>query len=277
MRRMQTMTRVCAWMAAVAVSGAVAAPAAAPAAAPEWVAAMKTAHAGFDGTAGYVAQFGDSITYSMAFWKPFSWSDPDAFIPDDGLPKKPGDRRWRDVIQGAGNEGKEAAEGNYSGWTVQNLLQAVPKVLAARKPEAAIIMIGTNDSRGNKLADGYKEGLDKVLQMCLDAKCIPILSTIPPMRGCPDSVAAANAAIKDLAAKHKLPLIDFYAAVMKRAPDGKWDGTLISGDGVHPSGGDTANFSDENLAKSGYALRNFVSFMAYREVYFRVLQSAKAD
>jgi len=260
-------------LAAVAVSRALAAPAVAPA--PEWVAAMKAVHAGFDGTAGYVAQFGDSITYSMAFWKPFSWSDPDAYIPDDGLPKKPAEGRWRDAIKGAGNDGKEAAEGNYSGWTVQNLLQVVPQVLAKRKPEAAILMIGTNDGKGNKLADGYKDGLERVIKMCLEAKCIPILSTIPPMRGCPDSVAAANAIVKELAAAHKVPLVDYHAAILKRAPEGKWDGTLISGDGIHPSGGDGANYSEENLAKSGYALRNFVTFMAYREVFFRVLNAEK--
>ena len=68
-------------MALVAVAASSAAAAPAPAPAPEWVAAMKTVHAGFDGTAGYVAQFGDSITYSMAFWKPFSWSDPGCLHP----------------------------------------------------------------------------------------------------------------------------------------------------------------------------------------------------
>lgn len=251
-------------------------PAATQPAKPEWVDAMKELHKGFEGTEGYVAQFGDSITYSMAFWKCFSWADPDQYIPEDGLPKKPADKRWRDVIKGAGDEGKGDKAGNYSGWTVGNLLKAVPDVLKTAKPEAAIIMIGTNDARGNKLPEGYKAGLEKVVQMCLDAKCIPILSTIPPMRGCPDSVAKANEIIKALAAEKKLPLVDFHAAVMKYAPDGKWDGTLISGDGVHPSGDKANDFSAENLKASGYALRNFVSFMKLREVYFKVLHPEQA-
>ena len=37
---------------------------------PYWVEPMKAVHAGFHGNPGYVAQFGDSITYSMAFWTP---------------------------------------------------------------------------------------------------------------------------------------------------------------------------------------------------------------
>lgn len=236
-----------------------------------WVPAMREVHAGFQGTAGYVAQFGDSITYSMAFWKSFSWSDPDAYLPDDGLPKRPVEKRWRDTILGAGNEGKEAVAGNYTSWTAAQLLAAVPGVLERNKPEAAIVMIGTNDSRGNTLRPTYAEELAKIVELCLAARCIPILSTIPPMRGCPDSVAAANKAIAELAAAQKLPLVDYHAAILERAPDGKWDGTLISEDGVHPSGGESHVFTPENLAKCGFALRNYVSFLKYREVYFKVL------
>src|SRR4051812_6459493 len=72
---------------------------------PKWVSAMKKVHEGFKGTPGYVAQFGDSITYTMAFWKPMTWSDPDAYIPEDGLPKRP-DKPWKQVIKGAGDDGK---------------------------------------------------------------------------------------------------------------------------------------------------------------------------
>jgi lysophospholipase L1-like esterase len=242
----------------------------------DWVAAMREVHKDFQGTAGYVAQFGDSITYSMAFWKPFSWSDPDAYLPDDGLPKRPAEKRWRDTILGAGNEGKEAVAGNYTAWRAADLLAAVPGALARNKPEAAIVMIGTNDARGNTLRPTYAEELAKIVELCLAAHCIPILSTIPPMRGCPDSVAQANQAIRDLAAKRKLPLVDYHAAILDRAPDGKWDGTLISEDGVHPSGGENQVFTTENLAKGGYALRNYVTFLKYREVFFRVLRPEQA-
>ncbi|MFI5380381.1 MAG: SGNH/GDSL hydrolase family protein [Tepidisphaerales bacterium] len=236
----------------------------------DWVEPMQKVHAGFTGTSGYVAQFGDSITYSMAFWKPMSWSDPDQYLKDDGLPKRP-EKRWRDVIQGAGDDGKGPAAGNYSGWRVGDLLKAVPKALATKKPEAAIIMIGTNDISGGSVPADYQPGLEKLVQLCLDAKCIPILNTIPPKRGQTEAVDAANKIIRDVAAKHHIPLVDYHAAILAHAPDGKWDGTLISADGVHPSGGATQDYSDANLRKSGYAVRNWVNFLMFREVYFRVL------
>lgn len=240
-----------------------------------WIEAMKAVHQEFTGTAGHIAQFGDSITYTMAFWKPFSWSDPDQYVPDDKLPKHPAAGRWRDVIKGAGDNGKGPEAGNYSGWRSSDLLKAVPKVLASTKPEAAIIMIGTNDAKGNQLASDYADHLEKIVSLCLEAKCVPILSTIPPMRGTPDSVAKTNDVILKLAAKLKLPLVDFHAAILANAPGGKWDGTLISEDGVHPSGGETQNLSEENVKKSGLALRNRVTFLKLREVWFRVLYPEK--
>ena len=117
-----------------------------------------------------------------------------------------------------------------SGWKVGNLLTAVPKALAERKPEAAIIMIGTNDISGGKVPADYEAELEKVLKMCMEAKCVPILSTIPPRRGRDEAVAAANQIIRDLAGKHHIPLVDYHAAILAHAPDGKWDGTLISND-----------------------------------------------
>lgn len=241
------------------------------AAEPAWVAAMTKVHAGFAGTPGYVAQFGDSITVSMAFWKPMSWSDPDKYLKDDGLPKHPEQKRWRDVIKGAGDEGKGPKEANEGGWRIGHLLNSVPHVLAERKPEAAIIMIGTNDISGGSVPPDYEPGLEKVIGWCLDAHCIPILNTIPPKRDRAEAVQAANEIIRRIAQEKSVPLVDYYEAIMAHAPGGKWDGTLISGDGVHPSGGATEDYSEENLQKSGYALRNWVNFQMYRQIYFKVL------
>ncbi len=236
-----------------------------------WISAMQELHAGFQGTEGYVAQYGDSITYSMVFWSPFSWSDPDPYIPDDTLPKRPAGSRWRDVIKGADESGKGPEAGNYSGWTVDDLLRALPDALARQKPEIAVIMIGSNDVRGNTLSNGYGDKLEQVIRLVLDAKCIPLLSTIPPMRGAPDSVARANQIILSTSIRHKLPLIEYHAAIVERAPAGRWDGTLIGSDGIHPTVEGVPEYSEENLARSGYSVRNLVTFLKYREVYFKVL------
>lgn len=237
----------------------------------DWVAAMKKVHAGFDGQTGYVAQLGDSITYSMAFWSHMSWADPSGFLPDDGLPKKPEGRQWKNVIKGARDKGGQ--HGNFSGWKVGNLLKVIDKVIAEKKPETALLMIGTNDVRSNKVPAHYESGLETIIQKLLAANCVPIISTIPPMRGKKEGVDGANTIIKKMAAKHKLPLIDYHKAIIDRAGQ-NWDGTLISKDGVHPSGpvkGQGTKFTEENLKQSGYMLRNHLSFVKFREVYFKVL------
>ncbi|MEI8243418.1 MAG: GDSL-type esterase/lipase family protein [bacterium] len=269
----QMMAGMCAAaLAAVAVSGALAAPAAAPA--PYWLESMKKVNEAFDGNPGYVAQFGDSITYSMAFWSPVGYMEPETFLTgDDGLPKRP-ERRWRDTIKGIRNKGPEHA--CFSGWTVGNLLAAVPEVLKRENPEAAILMIGTNDTGPEGPADSYGPNLEKLLKMIMDAHCVPILNTIPPKRGCMKGVEKTNTIIRDLAKKLNVPLVDYYAEILKRQPGDAWYKTLISDDGVHPSAGDLGNFSDENLKVSGYALRTWVNFLAVREVYFRVMSAPKA-
>lgn len=237
---------------------------------PAWVKPMQKVHAGFQGKACYVAQLGDSITYSMAFWSPIGWTYPDQHLTkDDGLPKKPADKRWRDIILGV--KAKGPAEGNYSGWRVGNLLKVIDPVLAKRKPAMAIIMLGTNDmDAGPK----YRKGLTDIVKKCMAARCIPILNTIPPRRGRMETVRQINKVIKEIAKKHKVPLVDYCEAILKRRPGNSWDGTLISKDGVHPSGGKNHDYSEANLTESGYALRTWVNWCMVRQVYFRVMHPA---
>src|SRR5437868_3242847 len=40
--------------------------------APDWVGPMKKVHDGFTGTPGTLAQFGDSITVTLAYWAPLA-------------------------------------------------------------------------------------------------------------------------------------------------------------------------------------------------------------
>jgi len=238
---------------------------------PYWLAAMKEVHAGFSGTKGYVAQFGDSITYSVAFWSPIGWDEPDRYLTeDDGLPKRPQEARWRDTLKGMRDKGPK--HGNYSGWRVENVLKAVDGVLKREKPEAAIIMVGTNDISGGRVPDGYRANLEKVVQKCLDARCVPILNTIPPRRGYDKAVQACNEIIREVAREKQVPLADYHAACLRLRPGDSWDGTVISADGVHPSAGKTNVYTEENMKNCGYALRNWVNFLAFREVYFRVLR-----
>ena len=242
---------------------------------PYWVEPMKAVNLKFEGNPGYVAQFGDSITYSMAFWTPIGWDEPDQYLTkDDGLPKRPKDKRWRDTFKGFQAKGPENA--NYSGWHVGEVLGAMDAVLKREQPEAALIMIGTNDISGGNVPGDYHDGLMKIVRKCLDAHCIPVLNTIPPRRGFDTAVEAANIIIRDVAQEMKVPLADFYAECLRLRPGKSWDNTIIGDDGVHPSPGQINVYTEENMKVCGYALRNWVNFLAMRELYFRVLSSPKA-
>jgi len=237
---------------------------------PTWVGPMRAVHGGFHGNSGYIAQFGDSITYSMAFWTPIGWDEPDAYLTkDDGMPKRPKEKRWRDTLQGFRAKGGE--QGNYSGWRVGDVLGAMDPVLKRERPEAAIIMVGTNDISGGSVPADYRAGLEKIVQKCLDAHCVPILNTIPPRVGHDAAVEAANRIVREVAHARAVPLADFHSECLRLRPGKSWQGTIISDDGVHPSGGKNNVYTEENMKVCGYALRNWVNFLAVREVYFRVL------
>ncbi len=237
---------------------------------PYWVEPMEAVHAGFRGSPGYVAQFGDSITYSMAFWTPIGWDEADKYLSgDDGLPHRPKDKRWRDTLEGFRDKGGQ--HGNYSGWRVGDVLAVIDAVLRRERPEAAIIMIGTNDISGGGVPAGYRAGLKTIVQKCLDAHCVPILNTIPPRVGQDAAVEAANRIVRQLARECRVPLADFHAECLRLRPGQSWQRTIISDDGVHPSGGQTNVYTESNMKLCGYALRNWVNFLAVREVYFRVL------
>ena len=78
--------------------------------------------------------------------------------------------------------------------------------------------------------------------------------------------------MRDVAAKGKLPLADFHTECLRLRSGKTWDGTIISKDGVHPSGGKSNIYNEENLKNCGYALRNWVNFLVYRQLYFRVFE-----
>ncbi len=242
----------------------------------DWVEPMKALSKDFNGTVGHVALFGDSITNSMAFWKVVSWTNPDEFIPgegpngSDGLPKKPESKRWRDFILGVENRGPE--HGNESGWNTGNLLPAMDAVIARDKPQVAIIMIGTNDVSGNQVPEAYQKDLEQIVQKCVNAKCIPILNTIPPRKGCNEAVTKVNAIIRDVAAKMRVPVVDYYEEMIKIS-GGNWEGSVMASDGIHPSNntGKTHILNEENMKQNGYALRTWVNFLMFREIYFKIL------
>ena len=237
----------------------------------------------FTGTPGTIALFGDSITVSMAFWAPLR-----------GEPKNMSEAmamthklvkahvrpecwdKWRGPMYG--NEGSTTIR-----WARDN----VDKWLKNHNPEAAVIMFGTNDL-GVLEEKEYAEKTAEVVDRCLQNGTVVILTTPPPRSGLFEKSKKFAEAVRRVARGKKVPLVDYQAEILKCRPE-DWDGalpkfkdvkgneyevpTLIARDGVHPSYPKShQDYSDESLRCNGYALRSYLTLLAYADVIHQVLK-----
>jgi lysophospholipase L1-like esterase len=275
-------------MALLAAAASVSMPAAAAAedAAP-WAAPMKKVRDRFTGKPGTLAQFGDSITVSMAFWAPLRGEPkgmPDDMAAAHALVKEYMKPECWDKWRGAkyGNEGSTTIR-----WAHDN----VEKWLKDHNPEVAVIMFGTNDL-GALEEKEYEEKTAEVVERCLKNGTIVILTTPPPRSGMLEKSKQFAEVVRRVAKDKKVPLIDYHAEILKRRPD-DWDGalpkfkdlkgseyevpTLIARDGVHPSyPQEFKDFSGKSLSSNGYALRSYLTVLAYADVVRRVIPAQAA-
>jgi len=243
----------------------------------DWVEPMKAVRAKFTGQSGTIAQFGDSITITMAFFVPLQYDIQN--LPEDlkdahaWIRKYVQARCWRGWKGPQfGNEGRTTTD-----WAMKNM----DGWLKALNPEVALIMWGTNDTYQGPKPPQYTDNLRTIVQKCLDNGTIPILYTIPPkgdQAGNPKATQHVETfveAARTVAAEKKIPLIDFYKEMMTRQPT-NFAKTLL-GDGLHPSYPSQyqRDFSEEGLKNSGYTLRNYLTLKRYYEVHQKVLSQAK--
>ncbi|MCX5672253.1 MAG: SGNH/GDSL hydrolase family protein [Planctomycetota bacterium] len=267
-----------------AESASAPAPAAKAAGEKYWVEPMKKVHAKFTGDKGTFAQFGDSITVTMAFWSPLVWTRKNMDEPaqaDFALVKgHMKEACWR--------EWKGPAFGSDGGMTIRWALDNVGAWLKKLNPETALLMFGTNDL-GPLQLDEYETKVRAVIAKCLDNGTVVILSTIPPKHGQGEKAKTFVESLRRIARECGVPVCDYYGAVTSRRPD-DWDGatdkfkgaggdvyqvpTLISGDGVHPSNPKQweGDYSEEGLKHNGYVLRNYVVLRSYADVIRSVLK-----
>ncbi|MBI1902720.1 MAG: SGNH/GDSL hydrolase family protein [Planctomycetia bacterium] len=251
---------------------------------PDWVDAMRKVHAKFAGEKRTFAQFGDSITVTMAFWTPMLYEKPknmdEAAAKDYELVKE-------HLHEKCFREWKGAKFGSEGGMTIRWAHENVDRWLDELKPEVALVMFGTNDL-GQLEVDEYRQKTREVVEKCLDRGTVVILSTIPPRHGHDKKATQFADAVRQVARELKVPLCDYMAECLKRRPD-DWDGTLakfkdregydvltlVAGDGVHPSNPKEfrSDFSAEGLGTSGYTLRNYVVLRSYAEVLREVIQA----
>jgi lysophospholipase L1-like esterase len=248
---------------------------------------MKAVHAKFAGKPGTLALFGDSITFSKAFWSPLAYAPKDLADPlgkNLELVKK-------HLLNDCWSNWRGPEFGSQSGQTVEWAQKNVDTWLKKLNPEAAVLMFGTNDLNGVTEKD-YESRTRSVVEKCLKNGTVVILTTIPPRAGMEKKAAAFAEVQRKIAADLKLPLIDYHAEIMKLRPD-DWSGTLpkfkeiaakdgyqvptlIAGDGVHPSNPEKfQDYSADSLKNNGYQLRSVLTLNAYADVIRDVLTDKK--
>lgn len=249
---------------------------------PDYVERMKEVHAGFSGTPGTLALFGDSISVSLAYWAPLA-GNPQGMSPEAERSLK----LVKSYLQPkCWNQWRGAKFGNEGGMTIRWAHENVDSWLKALNPEAAVILFGTNDLGALEVKE-FENKTGEVVERCLANGTIVLLTTLPPRSGHVEKSSQFAEAVRRVAKVKRVPLIDYHAEILKRRPE-DWDGslakfkevtgseyevpTLISRDGVHPSFPKAhQDYSDESLSKNGYALRNFLTLLAYGQVIERVL------
>jgi lysophospholipase L1-like esterase len=243
---------------------------------------MAKVHAKFTGKPGTFAQFGDSITVTMAYWAPLA-GEPEKMSADM---EKAHARVKKYMHPDCWSRWKGPDFGSNGSMTIRWADENLDAWLKKLNPEAALIMFGTNDLGQLELKE-YEEKTRDVVRRCLAGATVVILSTLPPRSGADEKCRAFAEAVRKIAKEEGTPLVDYHAEILKRRPD-DWDGalpkfkdspgdeynvpTLIARDGVHPSyPKDYRDFSEESLSANGYALRSYLTLMAYAEVIDRVL------
>jgi lysophospholipase L1-like esterase len=250
----------------------------------DYAEAMKKIAAKFTGKEGVVIHLGDSITYANPYggWAKYGkgktpedsvvlkWMHCGANDDTDGWFLASVDRPGgQSETAKGGIRSYEYFEGGRAGFPP--LAQIVKKF----NPQMAVVMLGTNDVNQGRTAAQYKADMTKVIDTILGNFTIPIVSTVPPVKGKDDVVKAYNAALAEISKEKKIPLLDYYGEIVKRRPN-DWLGTLISNDGVHPTaeqGGASQGSepTEENLKNSGYLLRGVLSVRKIAEVKEKVL------
>jgi len=241
-----------------------------------WVAKIKTILStpvsGITKTGGKVLQVGDSMTYSFAYgdWArhktgatasdldTINWMHAGAFDSTDG---------WS-----LSSDGTTAM--NNAGWD-SGFVDNIFVTADLNDAQFAVVMFNVND------LTFIKSRINEFIA----AGIVPVLSTIPP-RTDPvfDTTLGEpyNEALRALAEELSLPLIDYSKEILLRRPNGSWENTLISNDGVHPSGGfngyspisdpyadggDALTHTTGDAAlNSGYLLRTWLTVQKMKEI-----------
>jgi lysophospholipase L1-like esterase len=152
-------------------------------------------------------------------------------------------------------------------------LPKLDDILKEHQPQIACVLLGTNDLGANVMPAEYAKNMETIVEKLLATKTIPVLITVPPTQRRPEAAVAYSEQLRQIAARHKLPVVDYHGEILARRPS-DWLGTLISKDGVHPTAeGASGPATEENLSKSGYLLLGWATLEKLVEVKKRVIDA----
>jgi hypothetical protein len=162
---------------------------------------------------------------------------------------------FREPVDGTGaNSFDRVSTAAYPGWTVQNVLPALPGEVAATDAGLAFVMIGTNDLVVYANGEEYRTYLRQVVETLISSGVVPVLSTIPDHNDNPAYAPITrvfNQVIADTATEFRVPLWNLNVALRGLPAEG------LDAAGVHlarsPNG--AGNFTPADLA-FGQNLRN---------------------
>jgi len=246
----------------------------------DYTVAMKKVAAKFTGKEGVVIHVGDSITYANPYgqWATSGQgkSEADKAILDDTdgwyLARFDHPAGGRSYTAAGGIRLDEMLAGGRGG------MPSLAELLKAYQPQMVVLMLGSNDASQDREVEDYRRDMDAAVKTIMAAHAIPILSTIPPHVHRQGLARSYNAVIREIARQRELPLIDYEQEILTRRPR-DWNGTLLNYNDEHPTAetggqnGVTASSAptDDNLRRSGYLLRGWLSVKKIGEVKRKVL------
>jgi lysophospholipase L1-like esterase len=249
----------------------------------DYVAPMKRVATRFAGNPGVYLQLGDSLTYAF---QNTAWArEGKDHTPDEReflSWSHCGERDFRDgwhlaSVDVGPNRCHTAASGVRADKYLSGGKHGLPslaEILARFKPQLALYMLGSNDLYVDRPVDCYAADVEQTIDLLLTEGIVPILSTLPPCRGLQDRVKDFNRALRALAARRRLPLIDLYAEMSIRAGS-DMERVYLGRDGFHLSTRYAFGpASEERLRTCGYLLRCYLAVRKGMEVKARVLSSA---
>lgn len=250
----------------------------------EYAEAMKAVAAKFKGTAGVFLHIGDSITYANQNTRWAGKMNCGGGTAEEQAFAKwthAGDRNEKDgwflaYTDCPGNRSETACSGiradqyNQGG---KSGMAPLADIVKKYNPQIALYMLGTNDISAGRAVDAYIKDVEAAMDVLLANGTIPILSTLPPYRGKESVVDGYNKALRELAKKKKLPLLDLNEEMKARA-GADAEKNYLCPDGIHlsnePAGGPP---TVENLAKCGYLLRCYTAVVKGMDVKAAVVDA----